>query len=107
MPYEKPNYDIPTDPQLDDGIEYVQAGKLQKGDYCMLKGYPCKVTLSIISKHGKHGAGAITIMGVDIFTGRKFEEYSHMTSNIKVPIVELKEYSVIDVSEEDEVLTLV
>lgn len=66
----------------------------------MLKGYPCKVTSSIISKSGKHGAGTITIMGVDIFTGRKCEELFYITSTAKVPKVELKEYSVIDVSEE-------
>ena len=37
----------------------------------MLKGYPCKVTDYSTAKPGKHGSAKATIVGTDIFTGKK------------------------------------
>ena len=49
----------------------IQAGSVKKNSYCMLKGHPCKVTEYSTAKPGKHGAAKATIVGTDIFTGKK------------------------------------
>jgi translation initiation factor 5A len=53
----------------------------------MLKGFPCKVTEYSTAKPGKHGAAKATIVGNDIFTGKKYEDGGPTSSNIMVPSV--------------------
>lgn len=58
----------------------------------MLRGKPCRVTEYCISKPGKHGAAKASIVGVDIFTGKKYEDGGPTSSNIFVPNVSKREY---------------
>jgi translation initiation factor 5A len=50
----------------------VQAGSIKKGDFCMIKGFPCVVVECATSKTNKGGVKA-TIIGTDIFSNKKYE----------------------------------
>lgn len=56
------------------GCTPTQYGAIKKGGYCILKGNPCKVTDYSTAKPGKHGSAKATIVGIDIFTGKKYED---------------------------------
>jgi translation initiation factor 5A len=66
----------------------------------MLKGFPCKVTEYSTAKPGKHGSAKATIVGVDIFTGKKHEDSCPTGANILVPIVNKCEYQVIGIDDD-------
>jgi translation initiation factor 5A len=61
--------------------ENAQASSVKKNGLIMLKGNPCKVVDYSSSKPGKHGAAKIKFTGIDIFTGKKYEEIISSTSN--------------------------
>ena len=65
----------------------TQAGSIKKGGYCLLKGFPCKVTDYSTAKPGKHGSAKATIVGVDIFTNKKYEDTAPTSAGMLVPIV--------------------
>ena len=67
--------------------EPSQAGSIKKGGHCMLKGFPCKVTEYSTAKPGKHGSAKATIVGIDIFTGKKHEDTAPTAATVQVPIV--------------------
>ncbi len=58
----------------------------------MLKGFPCKVMEMTTSKAGKHGHAKATIVGVDIFTGKKYEDSCPTSHNMEIPFVKKTEY---------------
>lgn len=58
----------------------------------MLKGNPCKVTAYSTSKAGKHGHAKASIVGIDIFTGKKHEDSCPTSHNIDIPFVKKTEY---------------
>lgn len=76
------------------------AGSIKKGGYCMLKGFPCKVTDYSTAKPGKHGSAKATIVGVDIFTNKKVEDTAPTSATMQVPNVAKTEYEVADISED-------
>ncbi|MGW2364661.1 translation initiation factor IF-5A [Streptomyces sp. NPDC001667] len=76
-----------------------QASALRRNDYVVLKGRPCKIIDMSTSKTGKHGHAKINIVGIDIFTGRKYEDMSPSTHNLEVPNVKQVEYQVIDIDD--------
>lgn len=78
-----------------------QAGTIKKGAYCMLKGFPCKVSEYSTAKPGKHGSAKATIVGADIFTNKKYEEICPTSANMRVPIVNKVELEVADINEDD------
>lgn len=63
------------------------AGSIKKGGYCMLKGFPCKVTDYSTAKPGKHGSAKATIVGIDIFTNKKIEDTAPTSATMQVPNV--------------------
>ena len=67
----------------------------------MLKNHPCKVTDYTVAKPGKHGAAKAHIVGVDIFTGKKYEDAFSTSHTVYVPIINKIEYEVADISESD------
>ncbi|CAJ1446329.1 unnamed protein product, partial [Effrenium voratum] len=50
-----------------------QAGTIKKGSYVMLKGHPCKIMEVTTFSPGKHGHAKAHMVGLDIFTGKKYE----------------------------------
>ncbi len=67
----------------------------------MLKGFPCKVTEYSTAKPGKHGSSKATIVGIDIFTNKKYEDTAPTSATMQVPNVFKLEYEVADINEDD------
>jgi translation initiation factor 5A len=75
-----------------------QAGSLKKGGFALLKGFPCKIAEITTSKAGKHGHAKASIVGMDIFTNKKYEDCCPTSHNMEVPNVVKNEMSLIDVN---------
>lgn len=67
----------------------------------MLKGFPCKVSDYSTAKPGKHGASKASIVGNDIFTGKKYEDSMPTSSTVLIPNVLKVEYEVADIDDDD------
>jgi len=70
-----------------------------------MKGRPCKIVEMSKSKPGKHGAAKIHLVGIDIFTAKKYDEICPSTHQMEVPEVSRYEQILIDIAA-DEYLTL-
>ena len=77
------------------------AGSVKKGGHCMLKGHPCKVNEYSTAKPGKHGSAKATIVGVDIFTNKKYEDTAPTSATVQVPTVNKVELEIAEVDEDD------
>ncbi|OEH79994.1 eukaryotic translation initiation factor 5A [Cyclospora cayetanensis] len=78
----------------------MQAGAIRKNGFCMLKGNPCKVVDFSTSKTGKHGHAKIHLVGLDIFTGKKYEDVCPTSHNMDIPNVKRTEYQLVDLSDD-------
>lgn len=77
-----------------------QCSKLRKGGYVMIKDRPCKVVDMSTSKTGKHGHAKVHYVGLDIFTGKKYEDVCPSTHSVNVPHVNRNEYAIVDCSDD-------
>merc|ERR1712176_1089493 len=78
--------------------EPIRAGEVKKGMIVMLKDKPCKVVEITTSKTGKHGHAKANITGLDIFTGKKYQDISPTSHNMTKPVVSTATYSVMDIA---------
>jgi len=78
----------------------VQCSSLRKNGFVMIKGRPCKVMEMSTSKTGKHGHAKVHLVGLDIFTNKKYEDLCPSTHNIDVPNVNRNDFQLIDVSDD-------
>jgi len=83
-----------------------EAGALRKGGHVLLKGHPCKISEISISKTGKHGHAKANIVGIDILTGKKYEDMCPTSHNMEVPNVSRTEYALLDVDGESGTLSV-
>lgn len=85
------------DYEQDQGSETIpqQSSSLRKGEFIVLKNRPCKVVEMSTSKPGKHGHAKIHFVGIDIFTGKKYEDICPSSKNVMVPDVNRKEFKVV------------
>jgi len=84
----------------------MQAGAIKKNGHVMLKQKPCKVVEYSTSKTGKHGHAKAHIVGLDIFTNKKYEDVCPTSHNMDIPVVKRQEYQLIGVSEDGYVTLL-
>jgi len=78
----------------------VQCSSLRKGGFVVIRGFPCKVVDMSTSKTGKHGHAKVNLTGIDIFTGKKYEEICPSTHNMDVPNVKRSDFSLIDIADD-------
>merc|ERR1719198_2001046 len=81
----------------------IRAGEVRKGTFLMMKGKPCKVIEISISKTGKHGHAKANIVGLDVFTGRKYNEISPTSHNMTAPAMYRSEWQLTDYTPDGEV----
>lgn len=79
----------------------MEAGQIKKNGFIMIKGHPCKVVNVSTSKTGKHGHAKCNFTALDIFTNKKLEDIVPSTHGTSVPFVSRKEYTLLDISEDD------
>jgi translation initiation factor 5A len=77
-----------------------QAGTIRKNGFMVIKGRPCKIADVSTSKTGKHCHAKCNFVGIDIFTGKKYEEMTPSSHNMDVPNISRVEYTLLDVNEE-------
>eukprot|EP00826_Nyctotherus_ovalis_P063366 TRINITY_DN9289_c0_g1_i9.p3 TRINITY_DN9289_c0_g1~~TRINITY_DN9289_c0_g1_i9.p3 ORF type:complete len:129 (+),score=51.48 TRINITY_DN9289_c0_g1_i9:72-458(+) len=67
---------------------------------------PCKLVEITTSKTGKHGHAKASIMGVDIFTSKKYEDSCPTSHNIEAPFVTRKDYQVAGIGSDEFVMLI-
>merc|ERR1711862_793769 len=79
----------------------AQCSSIKKNHHVVIKEHPCKVVETSTSNTGKHGHAKVHMVGIDIFTGKKYEEICPSSHNMNVPNVNRTEYMLLDISDDD------
>mmetsp|Transcript_84863 Transcript_84863/g.183006 ORF Transcript_84863/g.183006 Transcript_84863/m.183006 type:complete len:161 (+) Transcript_84863:64-546(+) len=95
------DYDFSTGDAGASHVYPMEAGQIRVGGYMCIKGRPCKVASVSTSKTGKHGHAKCNFTAIDIFTNKKYEDIIPSTHAATIPNVTRKEYSLVDISEDD------
>jgi translation initiation factor 5A len=77
-----------------------QCSALRKNDHVLIKGRPCKVVEMSTSKTGKHGHAKVHMIGLDIFTGKKYEDICPSTHNMEIPVVKRRDYQLMAIQDD-------
>ncbi|MFB7178597.1 translation initiation factor IF-5A [Streptomyces sp. NPDC056257] len=86
------NHGLPDAPAGKDSFT-VKASALKKNGYVILKGFPCKIV------DMSNSGDKVNLTGIDVFTGKKYEDKSSSTAEVDVPVVTRTEYRLCDISD--------
>ncbi len=111
-----------VDASMDTSPEDI--GSIQKSDFVVLNGRPLKVVEVTHSSPGKHGHSKVLnnlnifvfliysffikvhLIGIDIFTGRRYEDIRPSGHMIQVPNVRKKDYIIVNIDDDNYVTLL-
>ena len=79
----------------------VEAKEIKRGSYAIISDKPCIIIERIATKPGKCGMPKFYFTGIDIHTSKKCEEVKPQKSTMKIFFTELKEYRLINLSNND------
>ena len=83
----------------------IESSSIKKGMYIVMNKTPnerpCKSVEIHITNPGKHGPAKVRIVGIDIFTGKKYETVIPGSSAIRVPIIIKKDYQLMAISDDN------
>mmetsp|Transcript_25424 Transcript_25424/g.49784 ORF Transcript_25424/g.49784 Transcript_25424/m.49784 type:complete len:159 (-) Transcript_25424:102-578(-) len=92
-------------------IRKAQPDELKKLGYAMIKGMPCRLSdVNQLPKATANGNRRVQIVGVHIFTGKKYDDTINCTAGfngIDVPITSKESYTILDVDASSGFLSLV
>jgi translation initiation factor 5A len=77
-----------------------QCSSLKKNGFVVMKNRPCKIVEMSTSKTGKHGHAKVHLVGIDIFTGKKYEDMCPSSHNMDAPYVSRREFTLMNISNE-------
>ena len=77
----------------------IPVNKLKKGGYVLIDKRPCRVVDITKVKPGKHGHAKASIIGVDLFTNRRYETHLPTSHEIDVPFVERQDYVLLNIED--------
>ena len=83
----------------------VAVGSVKKGSFMVFDGRPGKVVSYSTAKTGKHGHAKASIVGIDIFNGKKYEASLPTSHNVECPNIKRTEWTAITY-DQDGYLTL-
>ena len=86
------------DPFKLDSLVYSRvANEMKKGEYMLIKKNPCTVKSIATSKATKHVKSQLIFTGIDIFTGKEYEEYVHPLNHVICPKASKFDYQLLDI----------
>jgi translation initiation factor 5A len=78
----------------------IKSSDLKKNGFVVLNGRPCKIVEMSTSKTGKHGHAKVNLVGIDIFTGKKYEDLLPSTQ-MEEPIVTRQKCVLTNISDDE------
>ncbi|KAI1265779.1 eukaryotic translation initiation factor 5A-2 [Xylariaceae sp. FL1019] len=78
----------------------MQCSALRKNGFVCIKNRPCKIVDMSTSKTGKHGHAKVHLVGIDIFTAKKYEELCPSTHNMNVPNIKTTTHTVLMIEDD-------